>query len=165
MRKKKKAATHLRNTVAQPHKYTTSAENPPRAGYKEVGGKQLGLPCEKQHWPRDVEGHSTSWSSCGTVPGHSAPAGTAAAVHPRKRSGGRSCPAVLYAQGEKETAAAEKQRDVIQLETTACKSDIYWRRWRPDARCIGGSGGQTREKKKGHIGKPSSVTMLGWLNG
>jgi hypothetical protein len=36
-------------------------------------------------------------------------------------------------QGEKETMATEK--DAISIgETAACRNDIYWRRWRPDAR-------------------------------
>jgi hypothetical protein len=68
-----------------------------------------------------VDGHSTSRSSYGTVAGHSASAGTAAAVHLRKRSGGRSYSMVLYTHGEKETTAAKKQRDAIRLEMAACR--------------------------------------------
>jgi hypothetical protein len=72
--------------------HATSAENPPRAGYKAAGGKTAWYPMRKATL---------------AMAGHSAPTGTATAVHLRKRSGGRSCPTVLYAHREKETAAAK----------------------------------------------------------
>jgi hypothetical protein len=44
--------------------------------------------------------------------------------------------------------------------------DAYWRRRRAGAMCIGDEGGHMRERKRiGHIGKPSSVTMLRIIDG
>jgi hypothetical protein len=63
-------------------------------------------------------------------------AGTAAAVHPRKSSSGRSCPMILYTHREKETRFDWRQRHAKEIsKTAAARRDI-------------GGGGGTQEKNR-----------------
>jgi hypothetical protein len=72
---------------------------------------------------------------------------------------------MMHSHKWKKAAACIKKRREDVEKKTAVAEDVYWRQRPPDVMYWRRRWPNAREKKIDHIGKPSSVTMVGIIDG